>query len=150
MARAIVTASAARNIAAIYAGVALVKIPGATNGVVQAWDTNDANLLIGLGGLDADLTFYTDRASIPRALWPYLVQVRRSDSAGGAVNIAWKRLADCGAGDFFRIVGGGTRTLATLAAGERPLDTRPVHVWAGTPLVASATGLGDDDDLGGL
>ena len=135
MSRAILTAPVARNLTAEFRRN-VIKIPDATNGVLQAWDTMDREFYIELA--DPDITIYTRRQDVPAAIRSYLIMVRVLPSAVVFASIQWdnapyKRFVECGAADYMRIVGGTVKTRPTFAGGDKPLDWTTVHNWAGVP-----------------
>lgn len=140
MSRAILFAPVAMNLRALYAGN-VVRIEGATNGVKQAWDTMDREFYEELA--DPAIEIRTRRQDLPRSILPYLVLVLRSDSISASVNPEYKRMADCGAGDFFRVQDSGNvvrvRSGTTVLNSDTPLDRAPAHEWQG---VVDTMGIG--------
>ena len=149
MARAIITAPVARDLASEYH--LAYKIPGATNGVLQAWDTNNREFFAALSVDErADLTAYTRRVDVPAALRPYLIAVLRSDSRTQSINSRYIQLASAQSaayqrptasglvnvpGDFFRVrssVGVVSVKLRNeMVAGDKPVDWFTIHDWLG-------------------
>lgn len=134
MSRAILTAPITRNLRTEF-GRNIVIISGATNGVLQAWDTMDREFYEELA--DPEIVIYTRRQDVPNAIKGYLIQVRVLQvntpfNSGNWEAAPYKRFADCGVTDFMRITGGIVKT-KPLSAGDRPLDWTTVHDWAGVP-----------------
>ena len=145
MSRALVVAPLARDLSAIPN---TVRIPGAANATKQAWDTLERERIEALN--DATLVLYATFQSIPLALKKLLVRVRRYDTAACLPTVTtvpgpdgipmptpdWKRLADCGSGDFLKVKSNGvpaTKAATALVAGDRPQEWSPIHRWAGNP-----------------
>lgn len=150
MARGLILAPVAIDVAARFPNLPVVKIPGATDGTRQVWDTLDAERADALG-----LRVRTGYEDVPWGLRIFLLQVRRSDSQTANTNLAWKRLSDCGAGDWIRVA---DRTAGTISRKRRGqigfvqdvlVNVRPWHRWAGSATYALAGGeAGDVDELG--
>lgn len=126
--RAVITAPAARDLYAEHPDHFIARIPGATNGTLQAWDTLDEDFWTSLA--DPQLTIYGTLAAIPLAVKKYLVRVLRYDDAACTLNPFYVRAASLGAGDSWKLVAGGTRTGAPQA-GDRPSEWVPAHEWFG-------------------
>lgn len=124
--RALVTAPVARDLSAEHPNT--VRVPGATNGTLQAWDTLDEDYWL----TDGTVTVYPTLATVPLALRRYVVQVLRYDDALASTNPAWRRLIDCTVADFVK-TSNGIKAATTLVAGDRPLEWDLLHRWAGNP-----------------
>lgn len=133
MSRAILTAPVARNLQLEF-GFNIVKVLDATNGVLQAWDTMDREFYQDLN--DPEINIYTRRIDVPAAIRPYLIMVRVLGVGTLFNSLLWdeapfKRYADCGPADYFRIVGGLVKNKSQVVAGDRPRDWTSVHDWQG-------------------
>lgn len=137
MSRAIITAAVARDLAAEFGGN-VVRIRGATNGVLQAWDTFDREFYLDLA--DPGIVIYTRRVDVPNAIRNWLVMVRASAVNLAVGSLAWDDLgytvwANVPVGAFVRVRNGVgpvvVKTRGTLVAGDRPVDWTTVHDWQG-------------------
>lgn len=130
--RAILVAPRARDLYAEFGHC--VPVPGAASATRQLWDTNRRDLFVGQPGITVHTSRESVRQDIPQAI-PFLMLVLRSDSAVASVNVAWKRLADCGANDYFRVrSSSGTVSVkrkGQMVAGDKPVDWHEAHSWFG-------------------
>jgi hypothetical protein len=144
MSRAIIAAPVDRDLWTEYDGRAW-RIPNATNGVLQAWCTNEREFFAALPVAERqDCTWYTRRADVPAALRPYLIVVLRVSTRNGDPATATpKQLGLCGTSDFFRVRSStdviSVKLRSEMVAGDRPVDWSPVHRWFGV-----ADDLGDE------
>lgn len=132
MSRALLVAPVARDLAAEFPAVSVVPVPGATNGVLRAWDTLNETFFVALA--DAQITVYPTLQSIPNAVRRYLVQFQTYDSAAATSAPAWKRWIDCTAADYIRVRNAGVpsvKAVTTLVAGDRPQEWDVLHRWQG-------------------
>ena len=140
--RAIVTAPVARDLLqeAIDAQVAIdiVRVPGASNGTLQAWDTLDQGVLTAYAATDPALTVYPTFQSLPLALKKFVIQVYSYNSAAAVAGTrALKRAQDCTAADWIKVTNGGVASVkqaSALVAGDRPTEWEPMHSWSGNVL----------------
>lgn len=129
--RALVMAPVARDLHTEHADRFIARIPNATDGTNQLWDTLDQDFWQSLA--DPQLTIWGTLAAIPNAAKKYIVQVIRYDTVAAlALSAAWKRLADCGALDFIK-TNNGVKLLSSFVAGDRPTEWLPMHEWFGKP-----------------
>lgn len=120
MQRAVLTAPVARALDTEpgFAGVNLYKLPGATNGTVQAWSTpngDDPRL-----AADPALTLYLTWGAVPAVLKKFLILVLRWDDAALTLGVKYLRVADLGAADYVRF----WSTLTGTAAVPGPLTAK--------------------------
>jgi hypothetical protein len=129
--RALIMAPVARSLYAEHPDRCIARIPGATDGTNQVWDTLDQDFWQALG--DPQLTGWGTLTAIPNAIKKYVVQVLRYDTVAALIgSAAWKRLADCGALDFIK-TNNGVKVLSAFVAGDRPTEWAPMHEWLGKP-----------------
>jgi hypothetical protein len=128
--RCLITAPVARDLGTEHPNT--VRVPGATNGVLQVWDSLDQDYWVSL--VDAALTIYATFNAVPNVIKKYVLQVMRYDTAAKDVTGVMKRLADCGVNDNFEVTNAGVvsmKKLGTLVAGDRPTEWEPMHRWLG-------------------
>lgn len=126
--RAIIMAPVARDLFAEHHDHWIAKIPGATNGVNQLWDTLDQDFWTSLN--DAQLTIWGTWAAVPLAAKKYCIRALRYDDVGCTLNPHYVLVADLVTGDYWKLVAGGVRDGAAQA-GDRPLEWVPAHEWCG-------------------
>lgn len=125
--RAIVVAPVARDLFA-ESGRPVVRIPGATNGTSQLWDTLDQDYFVDLN--DPQLSGYGTVQAIPLAVRKYVLQFATYPTVAALGVGVWKRWADCTALDFIK-TNNGVKAVTTLAGGDRPSEWDLLHRWLG-------------------
>lgn len=125
--RALIEAPVARDLFT-ESGRPVARIPGATNGTVQLWDTLDEDYFVALA--DPQLVIYGTLQAIPLTRKKYVVQFATYSDALATVSTGWKRWIDCTALDFINTVN-GVKAVTTLTATDRPTEWDLLHRWLG-------------------
>lgn len=129
--RAFIVAPLARDLYA-ETGVPVARIPGATNGVSQLWDTLDQDAFVALN--DPTLSGYASLQTMPNAVRKYVIQFQTYDSALATNPTGMKRWIDCTALDFIAVKNSGipsVKAVTTLVNGDHPQEWDLLHRWAG-------------------
>lgn len=125
--RALIEAPAARDLFT-ESWRPVVRIPGATNGTVQLWDTLDEDYFVALA--DAQLTIYPNLQAIPVTRKKFVVQFMVYTAVAALGQGVLKRWADCTALDFIK-TNNGVKAVTALVTGDVPQEIELMHHWSG-------------------